>query len=447
MIHRLFLIFAWVWLSSIAWADTRPHIVFILTDDLGPGDVGCFGGTQASTPNLDRMAREGSRLTRYYSASPICSPSRCGLITGQFPARWNITSYLQTRAGNTQCEQVDYLDSHALTLPKLLQRAGYQTAHIGKWHLGGGRDVVEPPKFAAYGYVLGFGTYESPEPTAALGLKTTPWAKEREPQQVARHDRTRWMVDETLRFIQSHSESPCFVNLWLDDPHTPWVPDEAVGAKTDREKLKAVLEESDRQIGRLLDGVPPNTLLIYASDNGPLPNWEQSRSMGLRGSKLSLYEGGIRLPLIIRWPGQVPAGHVDESTVVSAVDMLPTLCRIGGAQLPEGYAGDGQEMSQVFLGTPTERSRPLFWEYGRNDQSFAYPKGRNRSPNIAIREGKWKLLIYSDGTRAELYDVIADPFEATNLLESQSDVAQRMKEQALSWRTSLPMFSKTTLSP
>ena len=145
-------------------AAERPNVVFVLADDLGPGDVGFSGGTLAATPNLDRMAGEGVRFTRYYSAAPICSPSRCGLITGNFPARWRLTSYLQTRAGNRACGQADFLDPQAPSLPRVLRDAGYRTAHFGKWHLGGGRDVTDAPRFAAYGYDEHAGTWESPEP-------------------------------------------------------------------------------------------------------------------------------------------------------------------------------------------------------------------------------------------------------------------------------------------
>ena len=143
-------------------AAERPNVILVLADDLGTGDLTCYGGQPGQTPNLDRMAKEGVRFTKYYTASPICSPSRCGLITGQFPARWQITSYLQTRAGNAACEMADFLDPKAPSLPRTLKGAGYATAHVGKWHLGGGRDVDAPPKFAAYGYDVGLGTWESP---------------------------------------------------------------------------------------------------------------------------------------------------------------------------------------------------------------------------------------------------------------------------------------------
>ena len=422
-------------------AAEKPNIIFVLADDMGFGDTSSYGGKMVPTPQLERLAREGTRFAWYYAASPICSPSRCGLITGHFPARWNVTSFMQTREGNRQCEQVDFLNANAPSLPRVLKAAGYATAHIGKWHLGGGRDVVNPPKFAAYGYDVGFGTYESPEPVAALGLKTVPWGPDakREPQQVPRHDRTRWMVDATIAFLRQHPDQPCFVNLWLDDTHTPWVPADAVrGGGAARPNLIKVILEMDRQMGRLMDAVPANTLLIFASDNGALPTFKGERNNGLRGSKLSLYEGGTRLPFIIRWPGHVPAGRVDETSVLHAVDMMPTLATVAGAALPAGYVGDGVDVSPAFLGTALNRSKPLFWEYGRNDISFKYPEAPDRSPNIAMRDGRWKLIINADGSGASLYDLSRDPNETRNLAAATPDVTARLKDAALKWRASLP---------
>jgi arylsulfatase A-like enzyme len=426
--------------ATPAGAAERPHIVVVFADDLGPGDLGCYGGTIAATPNIDRMAREGTRFTRYYSAAPICSPSRCGLITGMFPARWNITSYLQTRKGNRGCEQADFLDPAAPSLPRALKESGYATAHIGKWHLGGGRDVENPPKFAAYGYDEGVGTWESPEPHPDITARDWIWSDD---DKVKRWDRTAFFVDKTLDFIARHKNQPCFVNLWLDDPHTPWVPGpmaaKAVKAEgNSRPNLVGVLVEMDKQVGRLMDDLPENTLLFFISDNGPLPTFAGARTNGLRGSKLSLYEGGNRLPFIARWPGHVPAGRVDETTVLGGVDLLPTLCAIAGAKLPAGAALDGEDVSRALLGRSQSRQKPLLWEYGRNDDTFAYPKGRDRSPNVAILDGSWKLLINADGTGAELYDLALDPNETNNLVSEKPAIAKRLTEQALEWRQSLP---------
>ncbi|HTU89166.1 MAG TPA: sulfatase-like hydrolase/transferase [Gemmataceae bacterium] len=428
----------------------RPNVLLVLADDLGWGDLSCYGGKLAATPHLDRMAKEGVRFTQFYVASPICSPSRCGILTGQFPARWRITSYLQTQAGNRACEQADFLDPHAPSLPRVLKRAGYATSHVGKWHLGGGRDVKDPPKFAAYGYDLGLGTWESPQPHPDLTARDWIWSAE---DRVPRWDRTHWMVDHTHDFLQKNADRPCFVNLWLDDVHTPWVPsaeDQQVGrdgrasGKGDTpDRLRRVVKEMDRQVGRLLDALRDRnadrpTLVLFLGDNGPLPTFEQQRTAGLRGSKLSLYEGGIRVPCLAWGPGLVPAGLTNDTTVFAAVDLFPTLCKLCGADLPEGYGSDGEDLSPVLVGKSLKRTLPLFWEYGRNEKSFAYPGGKNRSPNLAVRVGDWKLLVNADGTGAELYDLATGPKEIRDQRADRSDVAKRLTDQALKWRKSLP---------
>jgi arylsulfatase A-like enzyme len=421
----------------------RPHIVFVLADDLGPGDLGCYGGTAAATPNLDQLAQNGIRFTNYYSASPICSPSRCGLITGQFPARWKITSYLQTRAGNAGCQMADYLDPKVPSLPRLLKDAGYKTAHIGKWHLGGGRDVTDAPKFSAYGYDEHAGTWESPEPHPDITATKWIWSDK---DKVKRWERTAFFVDKTLDFLGRHRDHPCFVNVWLDDPHTPWVPraEAGKGAST-APNLKAVMEENDRQIGRLIAGlkslgIENNTLVIFASDNGPLPTLQGKRSGGLRGCKLSLYEGGIRLPFIAAWPGHIPAGTVDDQTILGAVDVLPTLCRIAGVELPSAIKSDGEDRSSALFGkSQTQRNKPLLWEYGRNEQFFQYPSDKMaRSPGLAIRDGKWKLLVNADGNAAELYDLSTDRAESTNLAAKNTDVTARLTALVLDWKRTWP---------
>jgi arylsulfatase A-like enzyme len=427
-----------------ALAVERPNIMVVLADDFGFGDVSAFGGT-VPTPHLDRLAREGTRFTQFYVASPICSPSRAGLITGQFPARWQITSYLQTRKGNAGCEQADFLSTNAPALPRTLKSAGYATAHIGKWHLGGGRDVTNAPKFAAYGYDLGVGTYESPEPDPALTATNWIWSAH---DKVQRHQRTAWMVDRTLAFLRERKGTPCFVNLWLDDTHTPFVPSReqlaAAGVKTDkpneRQQYRAVLVEMDKQIGRLLEGLrdidATNTLILFCGDNGALPVFG-TRNGKLRASKLSLYEGGIRTPLIAHWPGRVPANGVNETSVVAAVDFFPTLCTLAGA--PKRTEFDGEDISAALFGRGFTRTKPLFWEYGRNTNWFKFPAAaRDRSPNVAIRESRWKLLVNADGSGVELYDVVADSRETHDLAGKEPAITERLTAAALKWRKSLP---------
>jgi arylsulfatase A-like enzyme len=433
---------------ALSHAAERPNVVIVLVDDFGWGDPACYGNTMVKTPSMDRLAKEGVRFTQGYVAAPICSPSRCGIVTGQFPARWKITSFLQTKAGNKACEMDDFLDPKAPSLPRMLKEAGYATAHIGKWHLGGGRDVTDAPKFAAYGYDVGLGTYESPEPAAPLGLKTTPWGPQDklEPQQVPRHERSRWMVDETLGFLKRNAGKPCFVNLWLDDTHTPFVPSEAqkevVQAKGEAEQktnYKAVLAALDEQIGRLLDGLKgTNTLVLFLGDNGASQPFARERVRGLRGQKLSLYEGGVRVPFVAWWPGKTKPG-VNDKTVIASIDFVPTLASICGAKLPKDYTPDGEDMTAAIKGESQTRTKPLFWEYGRNNTSFAYPMdAKHRSPNVAVREGGWKLLVNADGTGAELYDLSTDARETKNLATNKADVAKRLTDKALTWRKSVP---------
>ena len=425
-----------------------PNIILILVDDMGSADVGCYRPKNSAnqlppTPHIDRLAVEGIQFTNYYSAAPICSPSRVGLITGNQPGKWRITSFLAERQHNRNCQQVDFLDASAPSVARELKTAGYATAHFGKWHMGGGRDVDNAPSITQYGFDEYASTWESPNPDPLLTSTDWIWAQS---DSVKRWNRTAYFVDKTLDFLKRHSDKPCFINLWPDDVHTPWVADETTlnefpkGTENPRE-FKAVLSELDRQIGRLMAGlkalgIDEHTLIVFTSDNGALPTFQGQRSGLFRGSKLSLYEGGIRMPFIVRYPARTPKGRMDNQSVLSAIDLLPTFVSMAGKKRGSTPA-DGENMAAALLGNPTVRKQPLFWEYGRNNESFRYPAGRDRSPNLAMRAGAWKLLVNADGSGTELYNVATDSSEQTDVSHQQPKLVATMKPKLLAWRAKL----------
>jgi len=431
--------------------DNRPNIIYILTDDMGYSDVGCFGGNFVPTPNIDRLAASGRKFTNFYSAAAICSPSRAGFITGNYPGRWNFSTYLDNRKHNRNAQQADYLDPDAPTIVKFFKSAGYATGHFGKWHLGGGRDVKNAPGFEKYGYDEHVSTYESPDPDPMITATNWIWS---EKDSIKRWDRTKYFVDKTLAFLQKHKGQPCFVNLWPDDVHTPWVPrteTEYTGKfpmnPEEEAAFKLVLKEYDVQIGRLLDGLKnmgldKNTIVIFTSDNGPLPSFRGSRAAGLRGSKLSLYEGGTRMPFIVSWPGHIKPGTIDETSVLSSLDLLPSLTKIAGVKLPATYKGDGKDRSEVLLGKPSARNMDMYWEYGRNNIAFNYPRGRDKSPNLAIRSGDWKFLMNNDGSDGQLYDIKNDKNETKDIVADFPKVAIELKDKLTKWWASLPKLNE-----
>jgi arylsulfatase A-like enzyme len=309
--------------------------------------------------------------------------------------------------------------------------------------------VTNAPHIKEYGFDEWASTYESPDPHPDITATNWIWSPQ---DKVKRWDRTKFFVDKTLDFLKRHPNQPCYVNLWPDDTHTPYVPGPELSEKYGAGKnfsaeanFKAVLDEYDKQMGRLLDGlkelgIATNTLVVFSGDNGPLPTYQQRRTAGLRGSKLSLYEGGNREPLLVWWPGHAPAGKLNERTVMCTVDLLPTFCQVAGVKMPDSVAAklDGEELSAALSGGEPVRSKSLFWEYGRNDKSFAYPQGNNRSPNVAVRDGDWKLLINADGTGAELYNLASDRNETKDLAAQEGEVVKRLSTAALAWRRSLP---------
>ena len=449
--------------GAIAGAAERPpNVILILADDLGYGDLGVYGG-EIPTPNLDRLASQGLRFTQAYSAAPVCSPSRVGITTGQYPARHLINSYLDTRKRNREQGMRDYLDPSAPCIARAFQQAGYATAHFGKWHMGGGRDVGDAPLPSAYGLDETFTSFEG------LGdrvLWSNPLSRMSEKLgrgrivQAAKTETTRMFVDRAIDFVRRNRSRPFYLQLWPDDVHDPFEPRPDLLAKYSRfsansylQQFYAVLDEMDRQIGRLIDavdreGIANDTLIVFLGDNGPTawPRYYREgleppgSAGGLRGRKWSLYEGGIREPLIVRQNGRIPAGRVDDQTVVCAVDFFPTLCRMAGVK-PPAVRFDGEDVSDAFLGRPRRRRNDLFWEYGR-DATYPYPgKPWDRSPNCALRSGNWKALVNADGSALELYDLGRSPVERENLAAKDPKRARELSSRLLAWRRSLPVLA------
>lgn len=419
--------------------SSQPNIIIIYTDDMGFGDISINGGKVQSTPHIDKLAKEGKRFTGYYSSAPVCSPSRVAITTGMFPLRWNINTFLNNRKFNVECEQSDFLQANAPTMAWALKESGYSTAHIGKWHMGGGRDVDNAPAIQKYGFDEAISTWESPQPDPLLTASDWIWSPE---DSVKRWDRTTYFVDKTLDFLKKNAGRPCFVNLWPDDVHTPWVSDEATQEKkpqwTKLPTLEHVLKDYDKQIGRLMEGLKQlgldkNTLVIFTSDNGPSPSFDRLRTNNLRGTKNSLYEGGILMPFIIRWPERIEGGQIDSTSVIASVDLLPAICKIAGAKVTDKYKVDGEDISKALIsGRPYKRKRDLFWEYGRN-QRYNFPSGADRSLQLAIRHKNWKLFTNPEGSKAELYDLSKDPEEGTDLFASHSKLAGKLQVKLISW--------------
>lgn len=437
-----------------------PNVIFILIDDMGYSDLSAYGELPVKTPHIDRLAREGIRFTNFYVASPICSPSRVALMTGRYPARYGFHSYLDNREKNRQRQMPHYLDPGARTLARTLKEAGYATAHIGKWHMGGGRDVDDAPLPTEYGFDESLASFEGlgdrllikgdglSEASAALGRGEITW--------VEKHQMTPVYVDRTLDFIKRHREQPFYIDLWLNDVHDPHRPDPAHRARfmrfannRYRQDFYAVLYQLDLEIGRLLDsldamGLAKNTVVVLASDNGPT-DWpfyyrEHVEPPGsadpFRGRKWSLYEGGIRVPFLVRWPGRIPAGAVDSTTVMHSTDLFPTICSLAG--LKTAHESDGQNMRRAWEGNAQLRKDPLFWEYGRGDVWLKPGNPRFVSPKLAMREKNMKLLINPDSTGIALYDLAEDPAENHNLAEKQPELARDMAARLLAWKRAMP---------
>ncbi|MFV3074842.1 sulfatase-like hydrolase/transferase [Niveispirillum fermenti] len=430
-------------------AVRQPNILFILVDDMGFADLSISGNRLVATPNIDALARDGMVMTQFYNAAPICSPSRAGFMTGQFPAANRFVTFIAHRRRNEQFGQAHWLDPQIPVLPRALKSVGYATGHFGKWHLGGGRDIGDAPLPSAYGIDESYTQFEGLGPrllpndldgdlarqSAQLGQGPIDWAP--------RAEVTARFVDKTLDFVRRHRDGPWFAQLWLDDVHTPWKPNaeqiaavKGKGKNEAEDRFLAVLVAMDAQIGRLMEGLRQagaldNTLIVFTSDNGPTVGAQTPGSAGpYRGRKASLYEGGVRQPLIVRWPGQVKPGSWDATTVTQAVDLFPTLARIAGAAAPEGV--DGIDIGRAWRGSPLMKRPDLYMHVARPAAEAQF------GPLYSIRSGAWKLLMNADGSGMELYNIDDDPREQDDRVTQNADVTKRLSAKLSAWIAKLP---------
>lgn len=442
----------------------KPNIVFILIDDMGYGDLSCFDKDAPPTPRIDQLASEGIRFTQYYSNAPICSPSRAAFLTGQYPQRWRISSFLDGRHANEKRGVANWLDPAAPSFVRELRKSGYATGHFGKWHLGGGRDVGDAPLITEYGFDRSLTQFEGlgdrllilmdrfdgsqPEKNGLalasekLGRGKTQW--------VDRSTVTARFAAAAIAFIDEAQQAgkPFFVNLWLDDVHSPFFPPKELrkeGGK--RAMYRAVVQAMDAQLAPLLDklktdpALRDNTIVLLTSDNGPEPG---AGSAGpFRGTKTNLYEGGVREPFIVWAPGLIEstrAGTTNDRSVIVAMDLAPSLLDLAGVT-SDGNADlsdakpDGHSVAQTLLGRAEAiRETPIFWRRPPDRPGTT----RDPFPDLAMRQGDWKLLCMADGSSPQLYDLSKDIREADNLAEQAPDRVRKMTDAVRAWNATLP---------
>jgi arylsulfatase A len=453
----------------------RPNVVLIVVDDLGWTDLGCYGSDYYETPNVDRLASEGLSFTHAYSAAALCSPSRASIITGRYPVRSGITNWIparhqqgqkleekETNAGTFEINpgrpmltpvNAGFLPGREVTIAEILESEGYATCHIGKWHLGGGEhdplsqgyqvnrggcDLGEPPSYFDP-YYRGAGEIWEGEP-AIEGIPSLP------PRQKGEYLTDR-EADEALNFIRRNASLPFFLHLNHYAVHAPIQAREDLVEKYRAKQpgehhfiptYAAMIESVDQALGKImmmLDslGLEDRTLLIFTSDNGGLLAGREGKitsNYPLRNGKGSPFEGGIRVPLIIRWPGTAPVGE-KVPCPVSGIDLFPTILDYTGTAIPEDLLIDGKNLRPLFGGRKTSPEKirsgeALFWHY-------PHYRGR-QAPFSIILKGKWKLIRqYAPEYRYQLYDLEADPSEQTDLAASHADLVKELSGDLDLW--------------
>ncbi len=448
---------ALAWGAGSCPAASRPNILFILIDDMGWMDLGCQGNRHLRTPNIDRFATEGMRFTDAYAPAPVCSPTRAALMTGHSPARLHLTNHLPHQDRFTPekskllpAEMRDHLPLEYTTIAERLRdEAGYATAFIGKWHLYKGREE----KFAAQaqGFDINIGGCSYGGPPTFFDPYRIPFLKDRREGEYL-PDR---LADETITFMrqQVKAKKPFYVALWNYTVHWPM---EAPGPLLEKYKSRtgpglndtrygAMIEAMDQSFGKLLAkldelGLRDNTLVIFTSDNGGFSGVADNRP--LRAGKGYLYEGGIRVPLMVRWPGVIEPGRESAEPVIS-MDFSPTLLEIAGVSGRQQVASDGTSLVGLFQGRQHLRRDAIYFHY----PNYAW-HGDNRL-GAAIRRGAYKLIRNYDDQSVELYNLVEDMSEKEDLAAAQPGLAHSLDRQLGRWleKTGAAMPRPTEIRP
>lgn len=453
--HLLFLLLP----CSLLAAD-RPNVIFMLADDLGQRDLGCYGSTFYETPNLDRLAKEGALFTNGYAACPVCSPTRAAVQTGRWPQRTGITDYIgaaqkpELWKRNTILLPAPYTDRLAheeVTMGEMMKSAGYATFFAGKWHLG-------PEGFwpENQGYDINMGGIDKGGPYGP-GKYFTPYNNPRLPDGPPGEHIADRLAAETCKFIEANKNKPFFACYAFYDVHTPLNAKKALEEEYAAKRAKLGLEPKfgregprdvrlvqehvtyagmvegmDTAVGTILKkldelGLAENTIVIFTSDNGGLSTSEGSptSNLPLRGGKGWLYEGGIREPLLIRWPSKLKAGRVIDTPVCS-IDYFATLKDLAGGQTNAKI--DGVSLRPILEGSGDLPARPLAWHY-------PHYGNQGGAPGAAIREGNWKLIHWFEDDRKELYNLHDDLSEQNNLASKEPGRVQSMLTRLQTWQT------------
>ncbi len=430
-------------------ADTkRPNVVVILMDDLGWADLGYSGSRYYQTPNIDRLASQGMRFTQAYAACPVCSPTRAALLTGKYPARLHLTDFIPGEIDRRKHRMLrpefhQELPLEEVTLAEMLADAGYATAAIGKWHLGAAG--FEPER---HGFEIAIGGFER----GSVASFFTPYLKDgrqlpglKDPP--AGEYITERLTTEAERFLEQHVDDPFLLYLSHYAVHTPLQAREEVIAKYAAIKppawqrnpvFAAMVESMDDSVGRVLRKLDElkladNTLVVFTSDNGGLAtsgmptNLPATNNAPLREGKGYLYEGGIRVPMTVRWPAKIKPGTICE-VPTSTIDLFPTICAACNIAVPQSI--DGVSILPLLEGEQSLAREMLYWHYPHYS-----PQGGKAGG--AIRRGHYKLIEYYDNGRRELYNLANDLGEAQNLVDREPDIAARLAAQLASWRESV----------